>query len=120
MELRPRLINCNCQKTEKVHIHKKPPNLLAGLKACLRKGEARMEWEGRKEGAQCINIMSCCANYEPTRFAMQTSICQKRPIFRIPYFRPSNADPWKVLPGACECPLLPPPMGNKKAVLSQR
>jgi len=29
-------------------------------------------------------IMSCRANYEPTRSAMQTSICQKRPIFRIP------------------------------------
>ena len=55
MELRPRLINCNCQKKlEKVPIHKKPPNLLAlaGLKACPQKGEERMEWEGRKEGTQ--------------------------------------------------------------------
>jgi len=64
------------------------------------KGEERMEWEGRKEGAQWVHyIMSCCANYEPTRSAMQTSICQKRPIFRIPYyFAPQNAAPWKVPP----------------------
>jgi len=40
------------KKSEKVPIHKKPINLLAGLKACPRKGEERMEWEGRKEGAQ--------------------------------------------------------------------
>jgi len=52
MELRPRLINCNCKNTETVPIHKKPPNLLARLKACPRKGEERMGWEGRKEGAQ--------------------------------------------------------------------
>jgi len=39
-------------KNEKVPIHKKPPNLLVGLKACPHKGEERMEWEGRKEGAQ--------------------------------------------------------------------
>ena len=49
MEPRPRLINCNCQKTEKVPIHKKPPNLLAGLKACPRKGEERMEWDGGRK-----------------------------------------------------------------------
>ena len=43
MELMPRLINCNFQKkTEKVPIHKKPPNLLAGLNACPRK--AKREW----------------------------------------------------------------------------
>ena len=51
--------------------------------------------------------MSCCANYEPTRSAMQTSICQKRSIFRIPYFRPSKRRPWKVPPGA-NAPLAPP------------
>jgi len=52
MELRPMLINCNCQKTEKVPIHKKPPN---GQKSCPRKVEERMEWEGRKEGAQRVH-----------------------------------------------------------------
>jgi len=55
MELRPRLINCNCQKTEKVPIHKKPPNLLAGLKACP--GKAKREWSGkggRKALSECI------------------------------------------------------------------
>jgi len=44
-------------KTEKVPIHKKPPNLLDGLKACPRKGELRLsggmllvakrEWSGK-------------------------------------------------------------------------
>jgi len=83
----------------------KPPNLLAGLKACPRKGEERMEWEGRKKGAQWVHyIMSCCANYEPTHFAMQTSICQKRPIFRIPFFRPLKMPP----PGKCHRERMPP------------
>jgi len=105
MELRPTLINCNCQKTEKVPIHKKPTNLLAGLKAWPRKGEERMECEWRKEGAQWVHyIMSCCANYEPTHSAMQTSICQKRPIFRIPYFRPSKCRPLESAAGGGECP----------------
>ena len=97
-------------KTEKVPIHKKPTNLLAGLKTCPRKGEEIMGWEGRKEGAQWVHyMMSCCANYEPTRSAMQTSICQKRPIFRIPYFRPSKCRPLESAAGG-ECPPVPPPL----------
>ena len=55
---------------------------------------------------ECI-IMSCCANYEPTRSAMQTSICQKRPIFRIQYFRPSTCRPLESAAGG-ECPPRPP------------
>ena len=51
--------------------------------------------------------MSCCANYEPTRSAMETSICQKRPIFRIPYFRPSKCRPLESAAGG-ECPPLAP------------
>ena len=47
--------------------------------------------------------------YEPTRSAMQTSICQKRPIFRIPYFRPSKCRPWNVPPGANAPPRPPLP-----------
>jgi len=46
--------------------------------------------------------------YEPTHSAMQTSICQKRPIFRIQYFRPSKCRPWKVPQGA-NAPLPHPP-----------
>jgi len=47
--------------------------------------------------------MSCCANYEPARSAMQRSICQKRPIFKIPYFRPSKCRPLESAAGG-ECP----------------
>jgi len=43
--------------------------------------------------------------YEPTRSVMQTSICQKWPIFRIPYFRPTKCRPWKVPPGPSPVPL---------------
>jgi len=53
-------------------------------------------------------IMSCSANYEPTRSAMQTSICQKRPIFRIPYFRPSKCRPLESAAGG-KCPPPRPP-----------
>jgi len=48
-ELRRRLINCNYQKTKKVPIHKKPPYLLAGQKACPRKSDQKKEI-GREEG----------------------------------------------------------------------
>jgi len=51
--------------------------------------------------------MSCCANYEPTRSAMQTSICQKRPISEFHIFAPQNAAPWKVPPEA-NAPSPPP------------
>ena len=105
----PRLI-VTAKKTEQVPIYEKLPNLLAGQKACLRKGEKRMEWEGREEGAQRVHyIMSCCANYEPTRSARQTSIRQKRPVFRIPYFRPSKCRPLESAAGGRMPPASLPP-----------
>jgi len=67
---------------------------------------------GREEGRRSVSalgyIMSCCANYESTRSAMQTSICQKRPIFRIQYFRPSKCRPLK----SANAPPVPPPLGS--------
>jgi len=48
------------------------------------------------------------------RSAMWTPIRQKRPDFRIPYFRPSKCRPCTVPPGAHAppCPPLPPPLGQ--------
>ena len=57
---------------------------------------------GREEGRRSVSALY---------HELQASICQKRPIFRIPYFRPSKCRPLESAAGG-ECPPpLPPPLG---------
>jgi len=98
------------KKTDKVPIHKKLPNLLTGLKACPRKGEERMEWEGRKEGAQWVHyIIYCTVTTNQPVLWCKHQFARNGQFSEFHIFAPQNAaPPWKVTPGA-NAPLPPPP-----------
>ena len=54
---------------------------------------------GREEGRRSVSALY---------HELQTSICQKRPIFRIPYFRTSKCRPLESSAGANALPRRPP------------